>query len=787
MNIHQLGLEMSSSISPGSFATNKNFYPKDIKSLLDSIVALIASRLDVEDILISLVKDNDFVVMAGRNYDDSVYKREMTLCNEVIKSNAILFLNDASKDKLYKYHPSVAREPNVKSYAGVPIYKDGKAVGTVCAYSCVANKINRTALTMLEQHAKIIAMALYSTNLNHQFEIEHSLFTKGPISTVLIEAKPGWPIVFVSDNCFTLLNIDIPEHKNTFRLDDYIVPEDRVTFKESLSFHRATMLTELETEYRLNMPDNSYKHIRQVSSGDYDAKDNLTYIRLYLIDETVQKDLENRLRSVKERSSLVLESMDLGTWDFSVKTLDNKVNQRWYDMIGLSVDDNESARNIWRTRVHPLDKNWVQAEVDELVAGKRESLAQKYRMKHENGQWIWVQVYGKVVEWDDDGLPTRLVGTQKDVTQAHQAEVKKKKQDALVALMSDAQHVFLKESDLQAACSGIFDAVLELAESEFGFIGEKIDLGDGTPGLKIQAITDISWDDDSRTLYQNYLNDGLVFDNLDNLFGRVIRTEKEVISNEVRNSPQSKGIPHEHPELYCILGLPIKFDGVVYGMIGFANRVSGYDREIIDYLSPLIENLGLLMKVRGIDKARQQAERELTRLATTDDLTKLPNRRTFMHNLRNHYNLNKRHGNNFCVAIIDIDQFKSINDKYGHDFGDKALIETAEVLRGNKRTVDFIARIGGEEFAMLIVESTKESCYFACERLRKIIESHDFKFDNVNLHITVSIGASVSTNTDSEIKQALKRADLALYEAKNTGRNKTLVYSQASKTSIKAV
>lgn len=157
-------------------------------------------------------------------------------------------------------------------------------------------------------------------------------------------------------------------------------------------------------------------------------------------------------------------------------------------------------------------------------------------------------------------------------------------------------------------------------------------------------------------------------------------------------------------------------------------------------------------------------------MSLTDPLTKLFNRRHFEVEFEREFKRAKRYNNPLSIAIADIDFFKQINDNYGHLCGDYILKEIAYIITGNFRQTDLIFRYGGEEFVIVLTETSGENALIPLERLRKAIENHTFKFNNNNIKITLSIG--VSSNTECETAQdMLDEADKILYNAKNNGRN----------------
>lgn len=155
----------------------------------------------------------------------------------------------------------------------------------------------------------------------------------------------------------------------------------------------------------------------------------------------------------------------------------------------------------------------------------------------------------------------------------------------------------------------------------------------------------------------------------------------------------------------------------------------------------------------------------------TDALTGLPNRGAYDKRFEEEVHRWQRQPHPLCLAMIDIDHFKQINDSYGHAVGDKTLQVVAKTLRKTFRTSDYIARYGGEEFACLIINTDENEINVPLEKVRKSIESIPFTIKNDRVNITISIGATMFTEHDN-IHTVFDRADKALYEAKKTGRNK---------------
>ena len=169
---------------------------------------------------------------------------------------------------------------------------------------------------------------------------------------------------------------------------------------------------------------------------------------------------------------------------------------------------------------------------------------------------------------------------------------------------------------------------------------------------------------------------------------------------------------------------------------------------------------------------RTALEKELRQQATTDPLTGLSNRRVFMERLEQEVARSQRHGPMPTLMILDIDFFKKINDKYGHPAGDAVIKHLAQLLHASVRNVDIVGRIGGEEFAVVLVETDGKMSIPVIDRLIERIRATEVTLpDGGKLKFTASIG-STEVQWGDVIGTAIQRADDALYEAKNGGRNR---------------
>ena len=181
----------------------------------------------------------------------------------------------------------------------------------------------------------------------------------------------------------------------------------------------------------------------------------------------------------------------------------------------------------------------------------------------------------------------------------------------IIGIIGKAQDAFVKAERVTDAFAAFLNDLLDFTGSEYGFIGEVMTDADGARFLKTHAVTDISWDNSSRTFFEENAPNGLEFRNLDTLFGRTVATGERVITNDPAGHPASGGLPPGHPPLRTYAGLPMVSGGRLIGMIGLANRPSGYHEVLVSELDPLLRTCANLILAHRSDIRRREAENML--------------------------------------------------------------------------------------------------------------------------------------------------------------------------------
>lgn len=184
-------------------------------------------------------------------------------------------------------------------------------------------------------------------------------------------------------------------------------------------------------------------------------------------------------------------------------------------------------------------------------------------------------------------------------------------------------------------------------------------------------------------------------------------------------------------------------------------------------------------KLKQEIEERKRAQAKLHKLSITDPLTKIYNRRHFFDLAEREFDRTKRYGHSLSVILIDIDNFKRVNDTYGHVVGDQVLRSVTRNIGMNLREVDLFARYGGEEFIILLPEASMDEAVQVAERLRRLNDSAQIEISGDMISVTISLGvAGVELKKDISLDGLLDLADQALYHSKEVGRNRVSVWKK---------
>jgi len=202
------------------------------------------------------------------------------------------------------------------------------------------------------------------------------------------------------------------------------------------------------------------------------------------------------------------------------------------------------------------------------------------------------------------------------------------------------------------------------------------------------------------------------------------------------------------------------------------------DSNLLDTQRQLADMSKKIKDLEAESKILQETLKQAHHKAFLDPLTELPNRLAYNEKIEAAFKTSKRYQTPMSLMVWDIDYFKSVNDNYGHKAGDMVLCIVAQLLKNNCRETDFVARFGGEEFVMILPNIHAKQAWVVAEKIRKVIADKRFSYNNQVLQVTISGGLTDYQKTDRHSDDLFERADKALYQAKEAGRNRCVIYGE---------
>jgi len=467
--------------------------------------------------------------------------------------------------------------------------------------------------------------------------------------------------------------------------------------------------------------------------------------RLFAVEEARQREQE--LKRVEERFELALYASRAGLWDWNIKTGEMYTSPDRREFLNYMDGDDDPGVSPLQGLIHPDDQKRVLDVLNDHLAGKTDEYRIEYRIKDRQGNWKWFLDRGRVVERDEKNMPVRMTGTHQDIT-------RQKNQDETLAAVQKQLHeaVNHERNFLQTVIDGAADPVMAID------IDYNILLMNKVAAKLLQVDPELA-SLAGEKCYQFFFDRDQPCTN--GFYPCPVQ--------EVRKTNRPVTLIHETyhgngvSNIFEIEASPLRDkEGNIYGAIEVA-------RNITDRLRT--------------EKKLRESQSRLYHLAHHDSLTGLPNRLLFEDRLEQAILKARRTGVRLGILFLDLDRFKHINDNLGHDVGDGLLVAIAKRLQNQCRQSDTIARIGGDEFVFILdnlhdrggAEIVAEKILSALVR-PVLVKEHE-------LQVSVSIGIAVYPDDSDDIEGVIKYADIALYQAKESGRNQYKMFDPDMKQS----
>jgi diguanylate cyclase (GGDEF)-like protein len=261
--------------------------------------------------------------------------------------------------------------------------------------------------------------------------------------------------------------------------------------------------------------------------------------------------------------------------------------------------------------------------------------------------------------------------------------------------------------------------------------------------------------------------------------GKVVELGEPFLVENVESDPRTRQKNRKHYKTTSFLSVPIKIEERIIGVLNLSDKDGGeaFNEEDLKLIQSVASQVAVIME-RNLFYNKTE---ELKKLTITDELTGLLNRRYLYERLKDELARSERHGNRLSILMLDLDGFKECNDTYGHLAGDKALKQIAESLLNTVRSMDIVARYGGDEFMVILPETGEAIAIEIAERLRRSVARSPVLSGNETTGrpclITTSIGIACYPEHGKTVELLLKHADKALYRAKNKGKNSLEVFA----------
>ncbi|MEY1554987.1 EAL domain-containing protein [Yoonia sp. R2331] len=507
-------------------------------------------------------------------------------------------------------------------------------------------------------------------------------------------------------------------------------PEDAARLRESLAHVMTHGGDKFSIEFRERHNDGHYLWV--LSRGRVVARDTDGNPQRFVgtdTDITQPKTSQTLIDDLTERElrwKVAIQSADQGVWDHDKGSGQRFVSDTWRKMRGMpSEEDVHQSVDAWLADVHPDDIDMVKGEIKRHESGETDVINYQYRQRHRDGHWVWILSRGRVVERFDDGRSARIIGTDTDITEIKKVEEEHEQ-------MSDRLRVAMRAAEMGRWEFNVRDSVAY-------------------------------WDDRLLEMFG--------VPELDNFqpadfWSTLIHPDDLERATAISEDSVKRGIDLALD--YRIL----RPDGSIVHVRSRAIFVADAKRGD-RFVGVNIDITNDILRQEELEAARALLEHE----SRHDAMTGLTNRRG-LDELQGGF-LRDFPDQRQAVLHLDLDNFKQINDTLGHGAGDAVLIHAADILRQSARDDWVAARVGGDEFVMLMADapSDAELAEVAGQIISKM--NAPFAFKGQPCNFGVSIGIAVSDRQQAPDASLFVSADLALYAAKADGRGRFRFFDEA--------
>ncbi len=620
-------------------------------------------------------------------------------------------------------------------------------------------------------YANVLAM-ITDVNIRKQVEVElhraekkYRTVADSTYDWVMWEAPDG-RFLYVSPSCERFSGYqahDFMENPGLFM--EIILPEDRAVFLQSQEEVKNTLEARV-VDFRINHKNGSVVDLEYAGYPMVNEQGEFLGVRYSSRDVTARKLAEDTLRDSEARYRRLVEGAPDIVYTNSLQRGGIFYSSQVENVLGYTAEYLYKNPMLWRMSIHPDDQPRVNNFFDQIFAGEPFDL--EYRIRDVHGNWVWIR--DRSIGFYLDEGDVLIEGLATNITARKRAE------HILQARMRLAE--FSISHSLHELLQATLNETEKITESLIGFFHF---IEDDQNTISLQ-----NWSTRTLDEFCHAEGAGLHYPmEKAGIWADCARQRKPIIFNDYASVPFQKGLPAGHAEVKRILTVPLIRGEKVVAIFGVGNKsvdYTEYDLRVVSFLADLAWDIAERKiaeeKLKETNKLLEEQlgeirilQNHLRELATRDALTGLHNRHYLHENMGREAARALREGSVVSVIMIDIDNFKKLNDTYGHQAGDEVLAALGNLLVGMVRQGDIACRYGGEEFIILMTGARVHDVENRANAIRHAFGSMRIQFAGLELSTTISVGIGFFPEHGSTINEVIKAADAALYEAKQAGRN----------------